>query len=76
MVRPILKYGEPILEQSADPVTEFDTPDLRQTIDDMWETMYAAKGVGLAAPQIGVNTAHLRHRYERWRRRDEKDRHH
>ncbi len=54
MVRTILKYGEPILEQPADPVTQFDTPDLRQTIDDMWETMYAAKGVGLAAPQIGV----------------------
>jgi peptide deformylase len=54
MVRTILKYGEPMLEQASEPVTEFDTPDLKQLIDDMWETMYAAKGVGLAAPQIGA----------------------
>ncbi|HEX4168810.1 MAG TPA: peptide deformylase [Bryobacteraceae bacterium] len=54
MVRTILKYGEPILEQAAEPVVEFDTPDLKELIDDMWETMYAAKGVGLAAPQIGL----------------------
>jgi len=53
MVRTILKYGEPILEQVAEPVTEFDTPELQSLITDMWETMYAAKGVGLAAPQIG-----------------------
>lgn len=54
MVQKILKYGEPILEQAASEVTEFDTPELRGLIADMWETMYAAKGVGLAAPQIGV----------------------
>lgn len=54
MVRTILKYGEPILEQSAEAVTEFDTAELRELIADMWETMYAAKGVGLAAPQIGL----------------------
>jgi peptide deformylase len=53
MVRKILKYGEPMLERRADPVTDFDTPELRELIGDMWETMYAAKGVGLAAPQIG-----------------------
>jgi peptide deformylase len=53
MVRTILKYGEPMLEQVAEPVTEFDTPELKELIADMWETMYAAKGVGLAAPQIG-----------------------
>jgi len=53
MVRTILKYGEPILEEAAQPVTNFDTPDLNNLIADMWETMYAAKGVGLAAPQIG-----------------------
>jgi len=53
MVRTILKYGEALLEQPAEPVTEFDTPELEQLITDMWETMYAAKGVGLAAPQIG-----------------------
>jgi peptide deformylase len=54
MVRKIVKYGEPILEQEAEPVVEFDTPELRELIADMWETMYAAKGVGLAAPQIGL----------------------
>jgi peptide deformylase len=54
MVQKILKYGEPVLEQPAAEVTEFDTPELYNLIADMWETMYAAKGVGLAAPQIGV----------------------
>ena len=54
MVRKILKYGEPVLEQRAEPVTEFNTPELDQLIADMFETMYAAKGVGLAAPQIGL----------------------
>lgn len=53
MVKTILKYGEPMLEQAAEPVTEFDTSALRELIENMWETMYAAKGVGLAAPQIG-----------------------
>jgi peptide deformylase len=55
MVRKIVKYGEPVLEQVAEPVTDFDTPELRELISDMWETMYAAKGVGLAAPQIGLS---------------------
>jgi peptide deformylase len=55
MILKILKYGEPVLEHPAQEVTEFDTPELRQLIDDMWETMYAAKGVGLAAPQVGVS---------------------
>lgn len=55
MILKILKYGEPVLEQPAREVTEFDTPGLRQLIDDMWETMYAAKGVGLAAPQVGIS---------------------
>lgn len=55
MVRKILKYGDPVLERKCNPVTEFDTPELHQLIADMWETMYAAKGVGLAAPQIGVS---------------------
>lgn len=54
MVRKILKYGEPVLEKKAEPVTEFDTPELKEIITDMWETMYSAKGVGLAAPQIGL----------------------
>jgi peptide deformylase len=56
MVRKIIKYGEPVLERPAEPVTDFDTPELRELIADMWETMYAAKGVGLAAPQVGSST--------------------
>jgi peptide deformylase len=55
MVYPIVKYGDPVLEREADTVTEFDTPELHKFIDDMFESMYAAKGVGLAAPQIGIS---------------------
>jgi peptide deformylase len=44
-----------VLEREADTVTEFDTPELHKFLDDMFESMYAAKGVGLAAPQIGVS---------------------
>ena len=54
MLRKIVKYGDPVLETVCDPVTEFDTPELEQLIDGMFETMYDAKGVGLAAPQIGL----------------------
>jgi peptide deformylase len=55
MVYPIVKFGDPVLEREADTVTEFDTPELNKFLDDMFESMYAAKGVGLAAPQIGVS---------------------
>jgi len=55
MVYPIVKYGDPVLERPAATVTEFDTPELHTFLDDMFESMYAAKGVGLAAPQIGVS---------------------
>ena len=54
MVYPIVKFGDPVLEREAAEVTEFDTPDLHKFLDDMFESMYAHKGVGLAAPQIGV----------------------
>jgi peptide deformylase len=54
MVYPIVKYGDPVLENEAADVTEFDTPELHKLVEDMFESMYAAKGVGLAAPQIGV----------------------
>jgi peptide deformylase len=54
MIYPIVKYGDPVLEREADNVTEFDTPDLHKLLEDMFESMYAAKGVGLAAPQIGI----------------------
>ena len=52
MVLPIYVYGHPILRQEAEDI-EPDYPDLKKLIDDMWETMYATDGVGLAAPQIG-----------------------
>lgn len=55
MLRKIVKFGDPVLETPSDPITEFDTPELRELVDDMFETMYEAKGVGLAAPQIGVS---------------------
>jgi peptide deformylase len=55
MVYPIVKFGDPVLDREADNVTEFDTPELYKFLDDMFESMYAAKGVGLAAPQIGVS---------------------
>ena len=54
MIRPILRMGDPRLLQPSVPVEEFDTPALRTLIADMHETMSAAQGAGLAAPQIGV----------------------
>ena len=54
MIYPIVKYGQPVLEAAAKEVTDFDTPELHKLIDDMFESMYAARGVGLAAPQIGI----------------------
>ena len=50
----IVKYGERVLETPGEPVTEFDDR-LRRLVSDMFETMYAARGVGLAAPQVGVS---------------------
>src|SRR3712207_2043574 len=50
----IVKYGEPVLERVGDPVTEFDDR-LKKLVADMFETMYEARGVGLAAPQVGVS---------------------
>jgi len=55
MVYPIVRFGNPVLEREADNITEFDTPDLHKLVEDMFESMYAAKGVGLAAPQIGIS---------------------
>jgi peptide deformylase len=53
MVYPITLYGDPVLETPAATVTEFDE-DLKKLVEDMFESMYAAHGVGLAAPQIGI----------------------
>ncbi len=55
MVYPIVRLFDPVLEREADTVTEFDTPELNKLIEDMFESMYVAKGVGLAAPQIGIS---------------------
>lgn len=53
MILPVVKYGDPILTRRAEEITEFDER-LGKLVDDMFETMYGAPGVGLAAPQIGV----------------------
>lgn len=54
-VREILKMGDERLLRMAEPVTEFDTPELHALVADMLETMAAVNGAGLAAPQLGVN---------------------
>ncbi len=54
MIYPIVRYGDPVLETPAQPVTVFDDA-LKRLVEDMFESMYAAHGVGLAAPQIGVS---------------------
>jgi len=54
MILNIVKYPEPVLQQPGEPVTEFDD-ELRKFVADMFETMYAAQGVGLAAPQVAVS---------------------
>jgi len=54
MIYPIVKFGDPVLEKPAEQVTVFDE-ELRKLTEDMFESMYAARGVGLAAPQIGIS---------------------
>jgi peptide deformylase len=54
-VREILKMGDPRLLRQSEPITQFGTSELDKLIEDMFDTMYAANGAGLAAPQIGVN---------------------
>ena len=54
-VHPILKMGDPRLLRQAQPVTAFDTPELHRLVADLKDTMAAARGAGLAAPQIGVD---------------------
>ena len=54
MIYPIVKYGEAVLERPAEPVSVFDEK-LKKLIADMFESMYEAHGVGLAAPQIGIS---------------------
>ena len=54
MIYPIVKFGDPVLEKPAAAVTVFDD-ELKKLVEDMFESMYAAHGVGLAAPQIGIS---------------------
>ena len=54
MIYAIVKYGNAVLEKPAEPVTKFNE-DLAKLVEDMFESMYAAHGVGLAAPQIGIS---------------------
>ena len=61
MIYPIVKFGNPVLEKPAEKVTVFDE-ELKKLVEDMFESMYAARGVGLAAPQIGISAPHRRHR--------------
>jgi peptide deformylase len=51
MILPIVAYGHPVLRKMAHDIDEY-YPNLKQLIEDMWETMYASNGVGLAAPQV------------------------
>jgi len=55
MIHEVLKMGDPRLLRIAEPVAAFDTPELHALIADMFDTMHALNGAGLAAPQIGVN---------------------
>ena len=54
MILEIVKYPDPVLSRPAEPVTEFDA-ELRKFVGDMFESMYAGQGIGLAAPQVGVS---------------------
>lgn len=54
-IHPIVKYPDPVLTRPAERVTEFGAPELITLIAEMFESMYAANGVGLAAPQIGLS---------------------
>jgi peptide deformylase len=53
MLRPIVRHGAAVLHRPADPVAEI-TPEIDALVDDMIQTMYAAPGIGLAAPQVGI----------------------
>ncbi|HMG88358.1 MAG TPA: peptide deformylase [Terracidiphilus sp.] len=53
MILKVVKYPEPVLSQPGEPVTEFNA-ELKKLVDDMFETMYASQGIGLAAPQVAV----------------------
>ena len=53
-VRAVIRMGHPVLRRVAEPVTRFDTPGLHALVEDLWDTMHASGGIGIAAPQIAV----------------------
>ena len=53
-VRTVIRMGHPVLRRVAEPVTRFDTPELLALVEDLWDTMHASGGIGIAAPQIAV----------------------
>lgn len=55
MKLPIIAYGDPILRRKATAIEPAEYPHIKQLVEDMFETMYAARGVGLAAPQVGIS---------------------
>lgn len=55
MKYPIIAYGDPVLRRKATAIEPDEYPHIKQIIDDMYETMYGARGVGLAAPQVGLS---------------------
>ena len=57
MIRPIVAYGDPVLKKKALEINIDEPGDLKSLLKDLWDTMYNAKGVGIAAPQIGVSKA-------------------
>ena len=57
MIRSIIAYGNPVLKKKAEKINLSQTNELKLLIRDLWDTMYNAKGVGIAAPQIGVSKA-------------------
>ena len=55
MIRPIVAYGDPVLKKKAIEINIDEPGDLKSLLKDLWDTMYNAKGVGIAAPQIGIS---------------------
>tara|TARA_B100000989_G_scaffold196122_1_gene148124 strand:- start:3362 stop:3940 length:579 start_codon:yes stop_codon:yes gene_type:complete len=55
MIRPIVAYGDPILKKKTLEIIKNESRELKSLIKDLWDTMYNAKGVGIAAPQIGIS---------------------
>ena len=55
-IHEVVKYPDPVLKQPGEPITVFDDA-LKKLVAEMFESMYAAQGIGLAAPQIGISQA-------------------